>query len=86
MARKKAQLGHASYALTDAADEAATVEGLLVLMQLAGAALDKETGGSMSTGAMVARQHMACLRDQLHSARRELDLLRSAYQPKGQGT
>lgn len=86
MARKKALLGHASYALTDAADEAATVEGLLVLMQLAGAALDKETGGSMSTGAMVARQHMACLRDQLHSARRELDQLRSAHQSQDHGT
>lgn len=86
MARKKALLGHASYALTDAADEAATVEGLLILMQLAGEALEKETGGSMSTGAMVARQHMACLRDQIHSAQRELDQLRSAYQPEGRGT
>lgn len=86
MARKRAALGHASSALTDAADEAATIEGLLVLLHLAGMTLDQDTAGSVSTGAMVARQHMACLRDNLDSARRELGQLRSAYRHEEHGT
>lgn len=77
MARKRAALAHAASALIDATDDAVVVEDLLVLMHLAGISLEPASSGAVSSGAMVIRQHMASLRDNLDSARRELNKLRS---------
>ena len=86
MAKMKATLAHASSALADASDDAAVVEDILVLMHLAGAALEPTTAGAVSSGAMIARQHMASLRDNLHAARRELAKLRHKDRPKEHST
>lgn len=86
MAKKKATLAHASSALADATDDAAVVEDILVLMHLAGAALEPATSGAVSSAAMIARQHMASLRDNLHAVRRELAKLRHKDRPKEHST
>ena len=85
-ARKQAAIAHASSALTDAADDAAVIKDLLVLVQLAGTALEPATAGAVSSGAMAARQHMSSLRDNLHAARRELARLRPKDRPEGDKT
>lgn len=86
MARKRAALAHAASALSDATDDAGVVEDILVLMHLAGAALEPATAGAVSSGAMIARQHMASLRDNLHAARRELATLRHKGRPEEHST
>ena len=86
MAKKKATLAHLSSALADATDDAAVVEDILVLMHLAGAALEPATAGAVSSGAIIARQHMASLRDNLHAARRELATLRHKGRPEEHST
>lgn len=72
-----------SGAMTDALDEVVVVEDLLVLIHLAGMALDRPAGGAVSGGAMAARQHLERLRDHIQIARQGLSKLSAPQGPDG---